>query len=114
VNHYQTVIDLLLEKPSRSSSSGFLAAAGLRLGWSFAPALTLYAGAGIDCVIETGGLIPLPALELGVTLKPFLFGKKPPAEPHKRPEPIKPVPAEASLELTGGNTGGNTGGSAAA
>jgi outer membrane protein OmpA-like peptidoglycan-associated protein len=39
------------------------------------PALNLYAGAGVDWIIETGGPIPLPAVELGINFKPFLLGK---------------------------------------
>jgi outer membrane protein OmpA-like peptidoglycan-associated protein len=108
VNHYETAIDMLMENPARSTAPGFLASAGLRLGWSFVPALTVYAGAGLDCVIETGGLIPLPSLELGVNIKPFLFGRKPRTEPQKqakteaKPEPVKIVPVETPpLELAG-------------
>jgi hypothetical protein len=78
--HYETVIAMLFDRTSYSTGQGFFANAALRLGWSFTPALTLYAGAGIDCLIETGGPIPLPALELGLTLKPFSFRKKLPAD----------------------------------
>ncbi|MDR1507749.1 MAG: hypothetical protein LBI67_11665 [Treponema sp.] len=90
VNHYETAIAMLLDRPSRSSNTGFLANAAVRLGWSFVPALTLYAGAGIDCVMETGGIIPLPSLELGVTVKPFAFRKK----PRREPPAVVTVPAE--------------------
>jgi outer membrane protein OmpA-like peptidoglycan-associated protein len=92
VSHYETAIAMLLDDLSRSANTGFLASAALRLGWSFLPALTVYAGAGIDCVIESGGLIPLPALELGITIKPFLFRKK--AEPATESRSTEPVPAE--------------------
>jgi outer membrane protein OmpA-like peptidoglycan-associated protein len=76
VDHYETAIGMLLDDLSRSSTTSFFAHAALRFGWSFVPALALYAGAGVDCLFETDGLIPLPALEVGFTLKPFLFGKK--------------------------------------
>jgi outer membrane protein OmpA-like peptidoglycan-associated protein len=96
--HYETAIAMLQERKSRSSGTGFFGAAGLRLGWTFIPALTLFAGAGIDCVFETDGPIPFPAVELGVTVKPFLFGKsarppKPAARPAAEPPP---VPAESA------------------
>jgi outer membrane protein OmpA-like peptidoglycan-associated protein len=91
--HYETVIDMLFDRTSYSTGRGFFANATLRLGWSFAPALTLYAGAGIDCLIETGGPIPLPALELGLTLKPFSFRNKSPAAGSLVPEPLKTGPA---------------------
>jgi outer membrane protein OmpA-like peptidoglycan-associated protein len=92
VDHYETAIAMLLDEPSRSSNRGFFANAALRLGWSFVPALTLYAGAGVDCLIETGGIIPLPALEMGITLKPFLFRRKPPAGRVPEEVPALPLP----------------------
>jgi outer membrane protein OmpA-like peptidoglycan-associated protein len=76
VTHYETAIDMLLGRQSRSSNRSVLLNAGVRAGWSCTPALELYAGAGLDCVVETGGLIPLPAVELGVLIKPFRFGEK--------------------------------------
>jgi outer membrane protein OmpA-like peptidoglycan-associated protein len=97
VDHYETAIAMLLDEASHSSNRGFFANAALRLGWSFIPALTLYAGAGVDCLIETGGIIPLPALEMGITLKPFLFRRKPPAggvvPARTVPEDIPALPA---------------------
>jgi outer membrane protein OmpA-like peptidoglycan-associated protein len=96
VTHYETAINMLLEKKSRSSSTGFLANAGLRLGWSFIPALTLYAGAGIDCVVETGGFIPFPSLEFGLTVRPFMFGKKAPGRPPRRADAPRPGPEPAA------------------
>jgi outer membrane protein OmpA-like peptidoglycan-associated protein len=103
VNHYETAIDLLLEKQIRSTAAGFLLYGGLRAGWSFIPALTLYAGGGIDCIVETGGMIPLPALELGITVKPLLFGKQGPGpaaqvKPEAVEEPAAEVPEAAAVE----------------
>jgi outer membrane protein OmpA-like peptidoglycan-associated protein len=85
-----------------------MANTGLRIGWSFMPALNLYAGAGVDWIIETGGPIPLPAVELGINFKPFLLGKgfrpraarpvfAPEAPPDPAPEPVavEIIPVEA-------------------
>jgi outer membrane protein OmpA-like peptidoglycan-associated protein len=83
-----------------------MANTGLRLGCSFIPALNLYAGAGVDWIIETGGTIPLPAVELGITFKPFLLEKRfrpraarpalapePPVAPMREPElAVEPEP----------------------
>jgi hypothetical protein len=96
VNHYETALDMLMENKTHSADRSLVAGAALRLGWSFLPALTLYAGAGVDCIIESGGLIPLPALELGITVKPFLFGKKREAAAKSRgTEPVAAVSAVA-------------------
>jgi outer membrane protein OmpA-like peptidoglycan-associated protein len=100
VKHYETAINMLLEKPSHSTSTGFFLHGGVRAGWVIVDALTLYAGGGIDCVIETGGLIPLPVLELGINVKSFLFGKKSPPRALiqvRTPEAAEPpeLPAEA-------------------
>jgi outer membrane protein OmpA-like peptidoglycan-associated protein len=100
VNHYETAIAMLLDETSRSSGAGFLVNLGLRAGWSFVPALTLYAGGGVDCILETGGIIPLPSVELGITLKPFLFGKRP--QPPAAPAPARPAeepPAGAAVVI---------------
>jgi outer membrane protein OmpA-like peptidoglycan-associated protein len=98
VDHYESAINMLLEKSSLSANTGFLFHGGFRAGWSFTEALALYAGVGMDCVTETGGLIPLPSIELGLTIKPFLFRKKPPpARPPDLPpaRPPEQTPAEA-------------------
>jgi hypothetical protein len=79
VTHYETAIAMLLDKLSRSSGGGVLVNAGLRLGWALTPGVGLYAGAGIDCVVERDGLLPLPVVEMGISLKPFLLGKRRPA-----------------------------------
>jgi outer membrane protein OmpA-like peptidoglycan-associated protein len=91
VNHYETAIDMLLDNQSHSSNRGFLLNAGIRLGWSFTPALEFFAGAGLDCIVESGGLISLPAVELGITIKPFRFGKKKEAAGEEAPG--KAIPA---------------------
>jgi outer membrane protein OmpA-like peptidoglycan-associated protein len=52
--------------------------------------------------VESGGVIPLPAVELGLTIKPFLFGKKAPARtPAAAVEsvPVVEIPAEPAAEI---------------
>ncbi|MDR1899088.1 MAG: OmpA family protein [Treponema sp.] len=97
VKHYETAINMLLERPTRSTSAGMMLHGGVRAGWVIVDALTLYVGGGIDCVMETGGLIPLPALEAGFSIKPFGFRKKPPAAVPPPAEPPKPAPARAEI-----------------
>jgi outer membrane protein OmpA-like peptidoglycan-associated protein len=107
VSHYETAIAMLLDDLSHSSNRSFLVNAALRLIWSFTPALGLYAGAGIDCVVEQGGMLPLPAAALGISFRPFLMGRRPPArtetpprvveQAQTVPEAVPPKPAQAEI-----------------
>jgi len=76
-DHYIDVIDMLLEKSTHSKNTGFMAQLGVRAGWNpirqQGRALEVFAGLSIDGIIETGGLIPLPQIELGVIVRPFKF-----------------------------------------
>jgi hypothetical protein len=76
VNYYETAIDILLDKSAQASSTGLMAYAGVQGAWHFAKAFSLNVAAGFEGVIETGGLIPLPSLELGLTVNPFRLFKK--------------------------------------
>jgi len=77
VDHYLGVIDMLLEESIHSKNTGFMAQLGVRAGWNpvrkWGRALEVFAGFSVDGIIETGGLIPLPQIELGVLVRPFQF-----------------------------------------
>jgi len=76
-DHYLSVVDMLLKNPAHSKNSGFMAQLGLHVGWNpvrkWGRALEVFAGFSVDGIIETGGLIPLPQVELGVLVRPFKF-----------------------------------------
>jgi outer membrane protein OmpA-like peptidoglycan-associated protein len=92
-DHYRDVIDMLLEQKVHSTGSGFLVNAGARAAWEFHPALRVFGSFSLDCVVETGGPIPLPQAELGVLLRPV-----PPrtvqTKPAVIPAPELPPPQE--------------------
>jgi hypothetical protein len=67
--HYESALDLLLENTRESSTRNLLAGAKAYLAWTFPGGfIDLYLGGGIDVILETGGPIPLPALEAGLSL----------------------------------------------
>jgi outer membrane protein OmpA-like peptidoglycan-associated protein len=76
--HYQDAIDLILEKKKETPANSPLAGARLYGTWTIPyTSVKLYAGGGVDAVFETDGIIPLPAIEAGISVKPFaLFRPK--------------------------------------
>jgi hypothetical protein len=75
--HYPTVMDLLLENKRDSETWSFFSAFRLDLTYTFpGNFIGLYAGGGVDMIVETGGPIPLPVLEAGLTLKPFALAAR--------------------------------------
>jgi flagellar motor protein MotB len=75
VNHYDTALNMVLGNSMTSSNSSTVLGARLYATYSFLNnALKIYAGGGLDCVFETGGSIPMPVLEAGISVKPFLLG----------------------------------------
>jgi len=76
-DHFLSVVDMFLKNPAHSKNSGLMAQLGLRAGWNpvrkWGRALEVFAGLSVDGIIETGGLIPLPQVELGVLVRPFQF-----------------------------------------
>ena len=98
VEHYKDAIDILTNKISSSSNTGFLLRPGVRAGWEPFPnwekRLEVFAGFSVDCIIETSGVIPLPQMELGVIIRPF--------RKTTRPEPaiqIMEEPTEIEIEI---------------
>lgn len=77
VNHYKDAIDMLTDKMIHSENAGFMAQIGLRAGWNpvrqWERFFEIFAGLSVDCIIETGGIIPLPQLEFGITIRPFAY-----------------------------------------
>jgi outer membrane protein OmpA-like peptidoglycan-associated protein len=77
VNHYKDAIDMLIENASRSENAGFIAQIGFRAGWNpvrqWDRFFEIFTGFSVDCVIETGGIIPLPQFELGIKIRPFAW-----------------------------------------
>jgi outer membrane protein OmpA-like peptidoglycan-associated protein len=75
--HYETAIDMYMENLQESSARSYTAGIRLFGTYSFVRctgntyALKLYAGGGIDTIFETGGPVPLPLFEAGVSFKPL-------------------------------------------
>jgi hypothetical protein len=89
--HYQTVLDMLLGERRDSDTRSLFSAFRLDLCYTFpGDFVSLYAGGGADVIWETGGPIPLPLVEAGISLKPFALIKKLPRRIAKAPEPVVP------------------------
>jgi outer membrane protein OmpA-like peptidoglycan-associated protein len=96
VNHYESAIALLLGRPVLSSATGLLAYAGAQGAWNFTRAFALHTALGVEAIIETGGILPLPSVELGLSLRPFLISRKKPPAPAeilRESEPPEAIPA---------------------
>jgi outer membrane protein OmpA-like peptidoglycan-associated protein len=88
--HYNDVIDIFQENKNDSTAAAFLAGARLYATYTFPfEWLKLYAGGGIDAVFETDGVIPLPVIEAGISVKPFAL---------IRPKARKTESAETKVE----------------
>ena len=97
-SHYKTDLDMRLGKKSESWNTKPFAESRLYVTYVFPfKFLGIYAGGGLDLAFEEKGLIPMPLMEAGISIKPFLIKKKPDApvpatepkeqEPQEEPEP---------------------------
>jgi outer membrane protein OmpA-like peptidoglycan-associated protein len=72
--HYDNALNMLMDNKKNSQTSSSLMSAKLyatyALPWKF---LKIYAGGGMDILFETGGPIPLPLIEAGVSFKPLML-----------------------------------------
>jgi hypothetical protein len=77
VSYYPTALDLLLDSRTEAAVRSFFAAFKLDLTYT-APGdfITLYAGGGLDLLVETGGAVPLPFFQAGLSLKPFALAAR--------------------------------------
>jgi flagellar motor protein MotB len=87
--HYKNAVEFILEQDRNTPASSPLT--GMRLYATFTAArlqpVKIYAGGGLDMIIEPGGVIPLPAVEGGISVKPFGFIRQ-----KRRPElPYTPL-----------------------
>jgi hypothetical protein len=74
--HYDTAVNMLMDRRLSSRTNSLFAGAKLYATYTFpGDFVKLYAGGGADVIIETGGPIPLPLVEAGLSFKPLsLFG----------------------------------------
>ena len=72
---YETVVDMVMNNLREDDERSFFA--GIKLYAAISPLkyLKIYIGGGVDVIFETDGPIPLPAVEAGISLKPFLMGR---------------------------------------
>jgi len=101
-NHYKDVIDMLTDNITVSSNTGFMAQIGLQAAWNpvrqWGRAFEIFARFSIDGIIEKGGLIPLPQIEIGITIRPFAFKTRPVPVTHIEEKPIVETPVEIIAE----------------
>jgi outer membrane protein OmpA-like peptidoglycan-associated protein len=86
-NHYKNAVEFILEQDRNSPATSPLT--GVRLYATFTvphlQPVKIYAGGGLDMIFEPGGVIPLPAFEGGISIKPFGFIRQ-----KQRPGPEQP------------------------
>jgi outer membrane protein OmpA-like peptidoglycan-associated protein len=91
--HYETVIDMLTGKIRDERAKSLFAGARLYATYTFPlNFIKLYAGGGVDMVLETDGPIPPPVIEAGISIKPFALFR--PKTARRKTEVLKIEPAE--------------------
>jgi outer membrane protein OmpA-like peptidoglycan-associated protein len=70
VDHYQTMLNLLETRERVADALDLMAEAKLFLEWDILKPLTVYAGGGVELVLEKAGPIPLVSIEAGLRVKP--------------------------------------------
>jgi outer membrane protein OmpA-like peptidoglycan-associated protein len=90
--YYSSAIDMLQGKLRDEQVTSPVA--GARLYAVYVPFewLKIYAGGGVDMVLETNGPIPPPVIEAGISIKPFALPR--PKAKQQKPEPVETKPAE--------------------
>jgi outer membrane protein OmpA-like peptidoglycan-associated protein len=74
--HYETVIDMLTGKRLDDKAASLFTGARLYATYTFPfEYIKLYAGTGVDIILETEGAIPPFLIEAGVSFKPFALFK---------------------------------------
>jgi len=83
VDHYEDALSLLTGEPVRSTGTNLLIQPGVRAGWNLfnfeRVKLDIFTGLSLDAIFEKDGAIPLPQIELGVIVRPFIRKKMQPA-----------------------------------
>jgi len=88
--HYETVIDMLRDKKLDDQAKSLFAGARLYVTYTFPlNFIKLYAGGGVDMILETEGVIPPFLIEAGISIKPFALFK-----PKARQIKIEPAKIE--------------------
>jgi outer membrane protein OmpA-like peptidoglycan-associated protein len=88
---YPSAIDLAMDKVQEDRENSFIT--GGRLYATVTPLrfLRIYAGGGIDVILEKAGPLPLPLVEVGIHFKPFaLAGNRPVEQPNRQEEKAAP------------------------
>jgi len=80
--YYESAIDMVMDKKQDEQVTSPLAGARLYATYTFPfKWLKLYAGGGVDMVLETDGPIPPPVIEVGISIAPFAFPRPKKKEP---------------------------------
>jgi outer membrane protein OmpA-like peptidoglycan-associated protein len=75
--YYPTAIDMLLENVKKEKTKSPLAGARLYATYTFLSGfMKLYAGGGVDMILETDGPIPPPVIEAGISIKPLSIKRR--------------------------------------
>jgi len=80
VVHYEDAIALLTDNLLTSHKQTPFTEARLYLTYSLPGNIQLYAGGGVDILDEVDGMIPLPLVQAGITIRPFAWKQKKPPQ----------------------------------
>ena len=77
---YETAVDMVTDNLREDSERSFFTGVRAYLTVSPLKYLKIYIGGGSDLILENDGPIPLPAIEAGVSFKPFAIRRKTPSK----------------------------------
>jgi len=105
ISYYENNLDLLAEQRSESQEIKPLAEARVHMTYTIPNnLLKFYAGGGLDVIFESVKPIPVPLIELGISIKPFALyspreqkAKKPVSESNVKPEPEPEEPYQEPI-----------------
>jgi outer membrane protein OmpA-like peptidoglycan-associated protein len=98
--HYPNEFDLDMNKIQKDRANSLIL--GGRLYATVTPLdfLRIYAGGGVDLILEKEGPLLLPLVEIGVHFKPFVLARKKQKKQEELPKEIEPVIEEPATEVT--------------
>jgi outer membrane protein OmpA-like peptidoglycan-associated protein len=89
--YYKSAVDMMMDKAQDEPVASPVAGARLYAVYTFPfEWLKLYAGGGVDMVLETDGPIPPPVIEAGISIKPFVLLRR----KERKAEAAKTEPVE--------------------
>jgi flagellar motor protein MotB len=98
VSHYESAVDMIQDNKQESRGRSLITLSRVYGTYTFTPGwLNLYLGGGADVLLEDAGIIPLPLLSGGITVRPFRHIRPRERQPHAVASPVYAHAAESIL-----------------